>query len=98
MPQFIALLEWLWSYHDKVGAALTVVILVWVSMSKDKKEALGSKLPRLAHLLDFCAAVGMNLLEAKRTLALAKAGAPYAVLPTPEESAQKAPISDKPLA
>mgnify|MGYP000956332003 FL=1 len=95
MAQFLSILESLWAQHDKIGAALTLVVLVWVGMGKDKKEALGSKLPRLAHLLDFAAAVGMNLLEAKRTLAMVKSGAPY-TLPTDTPSpSQNAAVSDR---
>ena len=96
------MLTWLWENREGFWVGVSVLVFVWVGMAKDKKENLGNKLPRLAHLLDLFSAIGMNLIEAKKTFTLIKSGAPYTLptsaQPTPAESTQKDVVSDKPLA
>lgn len=95
VTNFIAsIFSWIWAHHDQIGVTLTLVVLFWAGASKEKREALGAKLPRLAHLLDLFALIGMNVLEARRQIPLIKAGLPYvlpAALPEPTTPAPTIP-------
>lgn len=100
LASFSAFMSWVWSFHDQVGLFLTFVVFLWVGASKQKKEAIGKALPRFAHLLNLFAAIGVNVIDAKREFALFKAGAPYQRTPTlpplppPAEPAVKSDEND----